>query len=169
MARPRLHSFPLPDLLHRIANGVAATHADLTAKINATKAAAGESRAARDAWYAECQANGISWGQAVQMAEWQKSHPEPAYVDESTHDLERALKDLERWGIDYDLQAFTGRSDLTPSARIAAQTSIRGLEAAGLIQLFGAKAQSVRLTPAGWAQAGLADPFPATPIAGATA
>jgi len=88
--------------------------------------------------------------------EWGQLHPDPPRGDgwHREYHAKRELAHLEEFGVPYSLAQFTGRSDLTPSARIAAQTTIRKLESSGLVDLFGAKAQSVRLTPTGWAAVG---------------
>ena len=145
MARPRLHNFPPQKMLVSIGRilraDLDAEQTDL-AKAQATMAA---EQKARDESDAAREAAGLDY------REWYKLHPDPprsdAWLDE--HGAKHRLEALQAWGIPYNLPLFTG-CDLTPSARVAAQTAIRKLESDGLVKLTGAKARYVSLTAAGW-------------------
>lgn len=156
MARPKLHNFPPQNMLASIGRLLRAALdeekaivADARAKQAAEKRAMERSNQAREA-------AGKSY------REWYDLHPDPptsgAYQDE--HFAKERIADLEADGIAYDLVAFTGR-DLSPSARIAAQKSIRILENQGLVALVGAHARFVKLTLAGWER--LKKPAPSEP------
>lgn len=144
MGRPRLHSFPADEMLRRIAGVIQARREALQAELDAAQADQAAEREAAAANEAARIASGLDY------AQWARLRPQPPRGDgwHREYHAKRALADLAN-GIPYDLEAFTGRNDLTPSARIAAQKSIRQLEAEGLVKIEGMRAVSINITPAG--------------------
>lgn len=147
MARPAIHCFPPLEMLSSIAAATLTLRGALNAKLEAALDEQERERQRREADNAARVAAGASY------AEWGQLHPSPPSSNDAWYQEREAregLKQLDEFGIPYDLPAFTGR-DLTPSARIAAQKCVRELEARRLVVLLGVKARWVKLTEPGLA------------------
>lgn len=152
MPRERTHDYPASMLLVGIGTALEAKRTALEAILADLAKQDAEQTAARELHQTAClAATGHRWDTA-----WEREHPSPpwdACITNRQREANEGLADLERWGTPCSLAAFTGRIDLTRSAKVAIGLSVKELVAAGLVETFGCTSgKSIRLTPAGWAR-----------------
>jgi hypothetical protein len=150
VARPRTIFVDPDTLLVNICNGWKAILADLEAGLPEAERALAEAQAAHGpAW--EAWVNGPRGETAGR-----NYHLAAERVSEARAHLRQIVKrrdDFLAAGLQYDLLAFLGRSDVSPSERLRANQALRRMEAEGLVTIYGQRATRIWPTDEGLARA----------------